>query len=72
LNLDSIGRSLIVLPNLLVEVQIFLALDWGKTWIFNRFNSVKPLDAASTYVTHHNNPEWIPMNSGQWFSIHFP
>lgn len=44
LNLKAIRWLLVVFADLLVEVQVFFALDWSETRILDRFDAVQPFD----------------------------
>lgn len=50
LNLDSISRSLVVFADLLIEVEIFFALNWRETRVLDGFDAVEPLDTPRTDV----------------------
>lgn len=72
LDLDTICRTLVVLANLLVEVQVFLALDWCQTGCLDGLDPIQPLDTASTDVSHNHHSQGVSVDLGQGFPVHLP
>ena len=61
-----------MLAYLAAEVEVLAGLDRSRRRVQDCFDAIETFDRASTDVAENDSAEWVAINLGQGFSIHFP
>jgi hypothetical protein len=72
LDLNTVGGLQIVLAGLLVEVEVFLALNRCQTGVLDRLDAVEPFDTPRTNVTQHEHAKRESMDRRERLAVHLP